>query len=50
MKIKEITPEQLAMLTAIIIGGSVSIVNPNYMEAAFNKTIIAIILIKLFWS
>ena len=50
MKIKEITSQHLAMLAAIIIGGLVAIINPDYMESVFNKTIITIILIKLFWS
>lgn len=50
MKIKEIKSEEIAMLTAIVIGGAVSIVNPDYMETAFNKTIISVMLIKLFFS
>lgn len=49
MKIKEISSEQLAMLIAILIGGGVVITNPELMESAFQKTIMAIILIKLFW-
>ena len=49
MKIKEITSEQLAMLVAMLIGGGVAVANPDLMESAFNKTILAIILIKLFW-
>jgi hypothetical protein len=41
--------EDIACLLAIIIGGIVTIIHPNYMGDAFNNTIIAIILIKLFW-
>ena len=49
MKIEKITSEHIAMLIAIVVGGTVAIVNPEYMEMAFNKTILSIILIKLFW-
>jgi hypothetical protein len=50
MNIKEFTSEQIAMLIAITIGGTVAIINPEYMEMAFNKTILGIILIKIFWN
>ena len=50
MKIEKITSGQIAMLAAVVIGGLVSIVNPTYMESAFNKTVLAIVLIKLFWD
>lgn len=50
MKIEKLTSEQIAMIAAVLIGGGVAIVNPQYMEAAFNKTVIAIVLIKLFWQ
>ena len=50
MKIEKITSEQIAMLAAVVIGGAVAVVNPQYMEAAFSKTIMAIVLIKLFWA
>ncbi len=49
MKIEKITSEHIAMLIAIVIGGTAAIVNPEYMEMSFNKTIFAIVLIKLFW-
>jgi hypothetical protein len=49
MKIEKITSEQIAMLAAVVIGGIFAIVNPNQMESAFNTTIMAIVLIKLFW-
>ena len=42
-------PEDIACLLAIIIGGAVTIAHPDYMEDAFNNTVIGIILIKLFW-
>jgi hypothetical protein len=41
--------EDMACLLAIIIGGLISIVNPEYMEDSFVTTIVAIVLIKIFW-
>jgi|15BtaG_2_1085339.scaffolds.fasta_scaffold182153_1 drug/metabolite transporter (DMT)-like permease len=49
MKIKEITSGDLACLIAIIIGGVYSIVNPSFSDDIFLKTIVAVVLIKLFW-
>ncbi len=46
---KKMGSEDIACLLAIIIGGLVSIINPDKMEDAFTNTIIAIVLIKLFW-
>lgn len=50
MKIETLTSQNIAMLAAIAIGGLVAIINPDYMETAFNKTIIAVILVKVFWK
>tara|TARA_R110000822_G_scaffold112666_7_gene243630 strand:- start:641 stop:790 length:150 start_codon:yes stop_codon:yes gene_type:complete len=49
MKIKELSSEEIAALIAIIIGGVYSIVNPEFSDDIFLKTIVAVILIKLFW-
>lgn len=49
IKIKEITPEDLACLLAIIIGGIFTILNPSKIKEGFEYTVIAIVLIKFFW-
>jgi hypothetical protein len=49
MKIKELTTKHIAMLAAIIIGGTIAAINPEHMEMAFNKTILGVVLIKIFW-
>lgn len=45
----KLSAEDIACLLAIIIGGCVSIMNPEYMDDAIGNTVFAIILIKLFW-
>ena len=49
MKLKELSSADLASLIAIIIGGVYSIVNPEFSDDIFLKTIVAVILTKLFW-
>ena len=46
---KRMDSEDIASLLAIIFGGLIAIINPEHMEDAFINTVIAIILIKLFW-
>tara|TARA_R110000851_G_scaffold142800_2_gene281532 strand:- start:1651 stop:1800 length:150 start_codon:yes stop_codon:yes gene_type:complete len=49
MKLTELNSADLACLLAIIIGGVYSIVNPEFSDDIFLKTIVAVMLIKLFW-
>lgn len=46
---KRMNSEDIACLLAVVIGGLIAIIHPDYMEDAFVKTAIAIVLIKLFW-
>lgn len=46
---KKLTSEDLACLIAIAIGGLFALLNPELMGEAFEKTIWAVILIKIFW-
>jgi len=46
---KDFTKKEMVCTTAILIGVLWSIVEPQYSDSIFNKTILSVILIKLFW-
>ncbi len=46
---KRMDSEDIACLLAIIIGGIYAIVNPDKLSESMETTILAIILIKIFW-
>ncbi len=49
IKFRRIGAEDIAMLLAILIGGIYAITNPEHIDDAMSNTIMAVILIRLFW-
>lgn len=46
---KKLTGEDIACLLAIVIGGAFALIYPDMRGEAFEKTVVCIILIKIFW-
>jgi hypothetical protein len=49
MKIEKINVSDLICIFSIIVGSIIALLYPEHMEESFNKTIIAVALVKLFW-
>ena len=49
LKLRNLNPEDIACLLAIIIGGVVTMLHPDKMGESFQYSVGAIVLIKIFW-